>query len=600
MKKVYLGLFAVALASAGYSQSAIKSDVQPLRKDVSVSTNKTVAPNNQEKGALIQGYDFSTPSNWVASMTSGSSNGWWINTDPAGIPVAALSPFASATAANGYAFINSDSAGNAATQNADITMATPIDLTSYTAVSLEFYHSYRTYQDLRTVQVSNDGGTTWTDFPITDGSESSMNVAETKSINISSVAGGQSSVLVRFHYEGTWGWYWAVDDVAFRVTDPNDLQFGTAIYGSLGSWGATLPYGQVPADQIQPVDLAATVNNIGSADQTNAIVTVNIAGSGDSFTGTSATGFTSVVGASGDTLAVTTQFTPSTTLGTRTIDYAVSSDFTDDNPGDNAGQASFDVTEFVYARDMGTATGGSFNSGNAYEVGNIYDVVTTDTLFSMQVTLSTSTEGTPVIYGKLYSIDATTGDFVYVDQTTEYNVDVVNDPGTELTLPFISRPILTAGEPYLLVVGAYGDAGATNDLVTATAGMSEAQTTFYYDGTDATWYYTTSTPMVRMNFDATTNTVGVEENAKNIGLEQNMPNPANETTLINYSVENTADVNFEVVDMTGKVVYTSFEGTRTPGTYTIKLNTAELANGMYFYSISNGTSKVTKSMSVAK
>ena len=65
-------------------------------------------------------------------------------------------------------------------------------------------------------------------------------------------------------------------------------------------------------------------------------------------------------------------------------------------------------------------------------------------------------------------------------------------------------------------------------------------------------YYTTSTPMVRLNFDPS---IGVTENVVgNMELGQNIPNPFNNTTAINYSVASNANVTLTVVDMTGKVV----------------------------------------------
>jgi hypothetical protein len=52
--------------------------------------------------------------------------------------------------------------------------------------------------------------------------------------------------------------------------------------------------------------------------------------------------------------------------------------------------------------------------------------------------------------------------------------------------------------------------------------------------------------------------------------------------------------------MTGKIVSIINEGSRVAGNYQVSLNVTNLESGMYFYSLSNGTSKVTKTMTVVK
>jgi hypothetical protein len=103
--------------------------------------------------------------------------------------------------------------------------------------------------------------------------------------------------------------------------------------------------------------------------------------------------------------------------------------------------------------------------------------------------------------------------------------------------------------------------------------------------------------MVSIDFSAQT---GVEETVGSMTLGQNMPNPSNGNTAVNYSLVSTENVTFEITDMTGKLVQVIREGVKTAGSYTVNINTNELSEGMYFYTITNGTSRVTKSMVVAK
>jgi hypothetical protein len=185
------------------------------------------------------------------------------------------------------------------------------------------------------------------------------------------------------------------------------------------------------------------------------------------------------------------------------------------------------------------------------------------------------------IYLKLYSIDPATGDFLYVDETGPY-VLTSNDIDAEVTLSFLGGNYpLNAGESYLLVAGSNGDGGATNDLVVGTAGPAPAQTCFYYDMTDLTWYYTTSQPMVRMNFDPVA------------------PNPAADATSVTFTMKNTSDAIINVIDMAGKVVATqSLSGVN--GTQVVEINTSALNSGMYTVTVAANGTTVSKKLAIRK
>ena len=94
----------------------------------------------------------------------------------------------------------------------------------------------------------------------------------------------------------------------------------------------------------------------------------------------------------------------------------------------------------------------------------------------------------------------------------------------------------------------YGDGGTTNDLVVSTSGSSEAQTTFYFDHTDQTWYYTTSTPMVRLNFDPAYWSGVNELNEFNVSI---YPNPATDVLNVNNTIIGDELI---VYDYLGKVI----------------------------------------------
>jgi hypothetical protein len=187
----------------------------------------------------------------------------------------------------------------------------------------------------------------------------------------------------------------------------------------------------------------------------------------------------------------------------------------------------------------------------------------------------------------LYSIDPATGDFIFEDESAPYIVTPA-DLGQKISLPLSNPVLLNANEAYLAMVGSYGDGGTTNDLVTASSGSAAPQTTFYYDYTDQTWYYTTSNVMVRMNFDPSLASID-EVQGLNVSV---YPNPAND--LIN--IESTlSDGNIAIFDMTGKLLINQ----QICGAMN-SINTSELKNGIYNLIISNGEKTSSEKLIIQK
>ena len=333
--------------------------------------------------------------------------------------------------------------------------------------------------------------------------------------------------------------------------------------------------------------------NNGATDQPNTTLSVDFGGG----LSISSTPTTITVGAT-DSLS-TTQHTPNATLGALNTTWSVYSDSIDDNINDNTVSEVIEITEYIYARDKGSIDGGSYNAGEAFEVGNYFDIIANQTLKAIDITISGSTEPGAVVYAAIYSIDPSTGDFIWEGNTEDYittSSDVSNQ--ATVTLPLFSPLTLTGGKGYIAVAGAYGDGGTTNDIVIATSGDSEPQTSFYYDGIDLTWYYTTSTPMVRLNFDPFINIQ--ERSTTKAFLSQNMPNPFTDNTKIVIELDEQKEITFEIFDITGKIVKHIDLGSMGMGRHELNINADGLRNGIYYYSIFNNEFKITKKMVLQK
>jgi hypothetical protein len=86
---------------------------------------------------------------------------------------------------------------------------------------------------------------------------------------------------------------------------------------------------------------------------------------------------------------------------------------------------------------------------------------------------------------------------------------------------------------------------------------------------------------------------------RGISLSQNIPNPANDNTVIHYSVPTDGSVTFNVYSISGQVLYSQTVET-TFGAHSIELNTSDLAAGMYFYSMEFKGQRLIKRMVIER
>ena len=117
------------------------------------------------------------------------------------------------------------------------------------------------------------------------------------------------------------------------------------------------------------------------------------------------------------------------------------------------------------------------------------------------------------------------------------------------------------------------------------------------DGTSNSWQSDIAFaiyPLVDFSFSS------VNENSNNINSLYNYPNPANGMTMISYEIGQTANVSITVCDIAGKKLLTLNEDKQTAGSHLVKMDVSSLANGMYFYTLTSGENKMTKSLAIVK
>ncbi len=618
MKKIYFLAAALGFASIGTAQS-----LMPMTKH-SISTAKplhsTTAPIYKALGDTIWEDNFETPGDWVIDNDgiTDPNIGWsidpthdgWTNFGaPVNVPTPGNGNFAE--------LINCEVVGGSVvpvgTQvEYTMTTANPIDVVALGGsqfVNLEFLQFGALFNDDQRVQISEDG-TTWT--TVGDNSDKEALTADGGSeydnpdlvrINLGSfLSANPTSVWIRFSWtsvdpqsasDNLWITYgWMIDDVKITTLADNDIRTSDLYFGSVG-----LAYYQIPESQIAPIDFTVNAFNNGLNPQTGVAFEATET-SGSSFVGTSPAVSIPVQGS--DSLVAATQFTPAG-QGNYNVDFAILNDDTDDDPQNNSMDSySFEVGQNIYARDEGTADGGLSGAGLTppvtVEMGPLFDIFTADDLYAIDVTLGGTVDSGIEIYGTLYEIDPNEADPVFIGET-DYYTSQAGDANSEITLAFPAVQPLDAGKTYMVTVASF----ATGFSV-ATSGFSPDGTSLIYGdlGTaGVAWYFTNSTPMVRMNFDETLPLSVENEDLSSLEVSQ-FPNPfANETT-VNYSLQEASAVEYSVVDMAGNVIKTGNEGNQTAGEHSFTIDGASFSNGIYFLELTAGNNKVTRRLVVSK
>ena len=113
-----------------------------------------------------------------------------------------------------YAFLNSDAYGSGVTENADL-ISPLLNLSGYTNVNLQFSHYFLSYTGTSgTLSYSINGGTTWTQiqqFTTTTANPATFN-------QVIAAVSNQAQVKFKWNYTGTYGYWWAVDNVSITGT----------------------------------------------------------------------------------------------------------------------------------------------------------------------------------------------------------------------------------------------------------------------------------------------------------------------------------------------------------------------------------------------
>lgn len=618
----------LSMAVAGTTVAQYKADGLssiPLKHRVKerIDLNENVNARGVVGGnGALWSDDMSDPNTWVADYDPTTCDIMWEVGPGVEVQGALSAPYGniqSTTADNGFAMIDSDFYGGASAgtcvEDSWIQTADSIDLTGYDRVVLEFETWYRRYNyEKPYVVISTDGVTwpeltpdtdisgmpnvfdIWPDFPDVTSLDNNPTLVR---LNISDVAGNQPKVWIRFHWTGTWGYAWFVDDVRIVEQPANDLVVESAYITHNGSGDE---YGRIPQSQLlNSYDVGGEFLNFGFEDQSNVVATFDVQNSGSSVMTATANITTAM---SDSTYFIDETATPSSALGLGLYECSLVIESDEEQAGtgtfgNNTYLRNFEVTEDRYSLDgigihpngyenLGTIGTASFEDGaDGFMLLTYYDVSQEVAIMGLEIALASTTEPGGGIIAAIHD-------------TTDVLADDVTNPLTDSELLDITQAHVDAGlvtvmfdEPFVASPGAYyagiemfsggneNDIRVLNDLTVPQPALSSL---IYIE--DDQVYTNGNAVAVRL---ITADNVSVFEREKLEGVSV-YPNPA--TEVVNVKFDNAGTYTIDVFNVLGELV----QSQQVQNNVTI--STSEFKSGVYMVSISNETSVYTERLIV--
>ena len=570
---------------------------------------KTEKPSNEPRipaGPAAQGgarvdlwsNDFSTPADWVVGHSGATDIDWEIGTGLSSQGDYPTPAILSTTADNGYAMYDSDAGNNTSGSNeyAYMTNATPFSTAGYPNVIIEFQTQYRRYNNEQTFLIISTNNTDWpTDLtPATDitglpnvfhvfaPGELTQGVSPgnptIRRINISSVAGDQAQVWVRFLFVGIWGYTWYVDDVVVREQPAYELimEDGFLSHTSNGE-----EYGRIPASQLNnTMRVGGSFLNFGFEDMTEVGVTMEVRDASNALQFSAATSPTALAAGTSSTMDQTVTI-PALSDGLYTGTFVAGSAeaTSEEDLANNTYLRNFEVTPLRYSLD------GLGNHPEGYEstttlgtnswaedpdglmMFTYYPIQETMTVYGLEVALGSATVTggflIPSMHDTASVLADNVADLLGEGQPTDITEeDIANG---SITLLF-DDPVQLSPEGYYAGISLFSNTGAGHIRVLDDLTVPQpALASMIYLPSDNTVYTNGNAFAIRLLTDPS---IGMAETRNDLGVML-YPNPS--TGVVTVRSKETGSMSVEVVDAMGRLVHTS----RTAGTATLDLGHVE-------------------------
>ncbi|MFA7274987.1 MAG: T9SS type A sorting domain-containing protein [Crocinitomicaceae bacterium] len=612
MKRIYLLSSALIFGSVAFGQKKFTPPVAVADEGPSALTDKISNSKlynfSKAPGDVIFSEDFNgsmgaftvTPGTMdtIWKFDTNGPDGQYSSTTNADI-------INSTTASNGFMIFDADFS-NPAQPFADRigSLTSPvIDMTGKNSAIISFESRYRTCcanAFFLKVEVSTDDFATSQTYNVhlADFGVNLLPPTHTKKVNISdflATATNKNNFKFRFFFDGAEGgstshYFWQVDDVKVYDNWTND---NTIIKKFLQAGNFGIPYYNTTVNQIAPIVFGASVQNDGTVASTGTILTTTISNGG---TGTAVSTPITAAPGSLDTLA-TAAWTPTATSPVMyNFSHVISSTSADENPSDNTLLDSMNITSSTYGVDNGslgsTFTNISGQVGFPVACGNVMEVINDDWITAVNISLnSTAANVGQVIKGEIWIFDAGANDYVYFAETDELPITSGNN-NTTVSIPMLGGAVQIFAGDDLLVMQSNPGNGTTNVSVRTAQSVEFG----VVQGVSAGATFGLSNPRamrVSLELDPTLNVNEIEEN---LTISNLVPNPTTDVSTLNFTARNEQSVSVQVVDMTGKVMFSKDLGSVQKGGHSVEINSRDYNAGVYFVNVVSNDGVITKKL----
>ena len=462
-------------------------------------------------------------------------------------------------------------------------------LTGFVNLKADLYQDGN-YSNTGQVEVSTDAGATWTlvyEIP------ASADWQDNSTIDLTAYV-GEPQVWIAFRQNdaGAWATGLGVDNVSIENTLAPEPDASVA--GVLGE------YTIVPLTQVgSAIATSAVITNSGNADITNAVVSSTVYDGAMNVLHTETSAPVASIAPAGSETVSLTGYTP-TAVDAYMVLHIVTIDEADVASGNDSTMYTFVVSDSVYARDNGVVEGGLGFTADATnpvveaDLGQAFEVVATDTLSSVSMLITNtggSNEGT-VLTASIYEVDATTGEPTNeIGTTAAVTIDATENAFWDC--PILNGLILNPGT-YVIVANQPADnlgLGYTSSIFTEGTTWNQSTTLATGWANNETYNFLVSF-LLRANFgEVVESTVGLDEvNSSEISI---YPNPSTGSFNLNISNVNTASVDVEITDVSGKVILNNTYNT-TNGSVNESINISNVEDGVYIVRVNGGQSIVKR------
>jgi len=111
------------------------------------------------------------------------------------------------------------------------------------------------------------------------------------------------------------------------------------------------------------------------------------------------------------------------------------------------------------------------------------------------------------------------------------------------------------------------------------------------------WVQNTATKEVLQSAWAT-KVAGLSEEPSGNGIIELFPNPANNQANVRYLLNENQNVNIQVYNILGELVYSKNNGTQSAGIHTSTINTNEISEGLYIVKLTIGNNVYTQKLNI--